>query len=137
MESERYDFIRTRTYAMDRQTQAREIRKLGAAPEYMLGSAQALTEAGQIVVASASGLQIGPYAMGAGRLILIIGSQKIVPDLDAAFGRVTEHVQPYEDARLREQYGIGTALAQVLIMERVFGPPGRITVSLVREAIGV
>ncbi|MEO7118639.1 MAG: LUD domain-containing protein [Candidatus Limnocylindrales bacterium] len=137
MESGRYDFIRTRTYAMDRQTQAREIRKLGAAPDYMLGSAQALTEAGQIVVASASGLQIGPYAMGAEKLILVVGSQKIVPDLDAAFGRIRDHVQPYEDARLREQYGIGTTLAQVLIMERVFGPAGRITVILVREPVGV
>jgi hypothetical protein len=51
MGSDRYDFVRKRTSKMDRKTQAREIRKLGAAPDVMLGSVQALTEAGQLVVA--------------------------------------------------------------------------------------
>ena len=114
MASDRYDFVRKRTSKMDRKTQAREIRKLGASPDVMLGSVQALTEAGQLVVASASGSQIGPYASGAGTLILVVGSQKIVPDLDTAIRRITDHVQPYEDARLREQMGIGTKLTRIL-----------------------
>ena len=135
MGSDRYDFVRKRTSKMDRKTQAREIRKLGASPDVMLGSVQALTEAGQLVVASASGSQIGPYASGAGTLILVVGSQKIVPDLDTAIRRITDHVQPYEDARLREQMGIGTILARILILERDFSP-GRTTVVLVREPVG-
>ena len=135
MASDRYDFVRKRTSKMDRKTQAREIRKLGASPDVMLGSVQALTEAGQLVVASASGSQIGPYASGAGTLILVVGSQKIVPDLDTAIRRITDHVQPYEDARLREQMGIGTKLTRILILERDFSP-GRTTVVLVREPVG-
>jgi L-lactate utilization protein LutC len=135
MGSDRYDFVRKRTSKMDRKTQAREIRKLSASPDVMLGSVQALTEAGQLVAASASGSQIGPYASGAGTLILVVGSQKIVPDLDAALRRITEHVQPYEDARLREQIGIGTKLTRILILERDFNP-GRTTVVLVREPVG-
>ena len=136
MASERVDMIRRRTLQMDRRTQMREIVKLRATPEYMLGSVQALTRAGQLVVASASGSQIGPYSGGAAHLILVVGSQKIVPDLDAALRRVREHVQPYEDERLREQLGVGTALARVLIMERDF-MPGRTTVVLVREPVGI
>jgi hypothetical protein len=135
MGSDRYDFVRKRTSKMDRKTQMREIRKLGASPDFMLGSVQALTEAGQLVVASASGSQIGPYAAGAETLILVVGSQKIVPDLDTALRRITEHVQPYEDARLREQMGIGTKLTRILILERDFNP-GRTTVVLVREPVG-
>jgi YkgG family uncharacterized protein len=135
MGSDRYDFVRKRTSKMDRKTQAREIRKLGASPDVMLGSVQALTQAGQLVVASASGSQIGPYASGAGTLILVVGSQKIVPDLDTAIRRITEHVQPYEDARLREQMGIGTKLTRILILEREYYP-GRTTVVLVREPVG-
>jgi hypothetical protein len=69
MGSDHYDFVRKRTSRMDRKTRAREIRKLGAAPDVMLGSVQASTEAGQLVVASASGSQIGPAASGAGRLL--------------------------------------------------------------------
>ncbi|HKB33176.1 MAG TPA: LUD domain-containing protein [Candidatus Dormibacteraeota bacterium] len=136
MESDRFEFIRRRTMKMDRATQGDEIRRLGAAPEVMLGSVQAVTEAGQMVVTSASGSQIGPYASGAGKLILVVGSQKIVPDLDAAFRRIEEYVFPWEDARLREQLGIGTAITRTLIIERDFRP-GRTTVILVREPIGV
>jgi len=136
MESGKYAFLRTRLFKMDRQTQMREMRKLGAAPDFMIGSVQAVTEAGQLVSASASGSQLGPYASGAGQLILVIGSQKIVPDLESALNRIREHVQPYEDARLREQLGVGTQLARILILERDFRP-GRTTIILVREPIGV
>ena len=135
MESDRYDFVRKRTLGMDRKTQMREITKMGATPDYMLGSVQALTEAGQLVVASASGSQIGPYAAGARQLILVVGSQKIVPDLDTALRRIKEHVMPYEDARLREQMGVGTKLARILILERDYSP-GRTTVILVRAPVG-
>lgn len=136
MESDRYRFIRKQTMKMDRQTRAAEIRKLTAAPDVMLGSVNAVTEAGQLVAASASGSQLGPYASGAGRLMLVVGSQKLVPDLDAALARIRVHVQPYEDQRLREQLGIGTQLARVLILERDFRP-GRTTIILVREPVGV
>ena len=136
MRSDRHNFLRTRMFQMDHVAQADEIRKLAAAPDWMLGSVHAITEAGQLVAASGSGSQLGPYAFGAGHLILVVGSQKIVPDLDAALRRITEHVQPYEDARLREQMGVGTQLARILILERDFSP-GRTTIILVREPIGI
>jgi hypothetical protein len=59
-----------------------------------------------------------------------------VPDLDAAFRRIQDYVFPWEDARLREQLGIGTAITRTLIIERDFRP-GRTTIILVREPIGV
>jgi L-lactate utilization protein LutC len=136
MSSERYDFLRRRTSKMDRSTQGDEIRKLNAAPDVMLGSVHAVTEAGQLVITSASGSQIGPIASGAGKLVLVIGSQKVVPDLDAAFRRIDEHVFPWEDARLREAMNIGTAITRTLILDRDFRP-GRTTIILVREPLGI
>jgi len=136
MGSERWDMVRHKTMAMDRKTQMREIRKIQAAPDVMIGSVQAVTESGQMVVASAAGSQIGPYSGAAGQLILVVGSQKIVPDLETALRRITEHVQPYEDLRLREQIGMGTFVARILIMERDY-IPGRTTVILVREPVGI
>lgn len=65
----------------------------------------------------------------------MIGSQKLVPDLTAALRRIRDYVQPYEDARLREQMGIGTALCRILILERDFRP-GRTTIVLVRQPVG-
>src|SRR5689334_4737403 len=136
MENERYEFIRRRTMKMDRNTQRDEMRRLSAAPDVWVNSAQALTEAGQIVFTSASGSQIGPIASGAGRLILVIGAQKVVPDLDAAFRRINDVVFPYEDARLREAMGVGTKITRTLILESDF-MPGRTTIILVREPLGV
>jgi hypothetical protein len=136
LDTARFDPVRPRYMAMDRKTQAREIRKISATPDVMLGSVQAVTRDGALVSASYSGSQIGPYAMAAGRVILVVGSQKIVPDLDTAMHRVRETVMPYEDERLRAQMGRGTHLAKLLItfMEPL---PGRTTVILVREPIGV
>jgi len=136
MNSGHYDFLRNRLFQMDRKLEARAMRKLEAAPDIMLGSVQALTEAGQLVSASASGKQLGPYASGAGTLILVVGSQKIVPDLETAIRRISQHVQPYEEARLRQEKGIGTKLARILILERDYDP-GRTVVVLVREPVGV
>jgi hypothetical protein len=131
-----YDFIRKRTMALDRMKDREQIRKLWATPDVMVNSAHAVTEAGQIVVTSASGSQIGPIASGAGKVILVIGSQKIVPDLETAFRRIEQHVFPYEDARLREAMGVGTKITRTLILDQDF-MPGRTTIILVRDPIGV
>ena len=136
MGSDEYDFVRKQTMKLDRITQRREMVKLGATPDLMINSVQAITEAGQLVVVSASGSQIGAISAGAEKLILVAGSQKIVPDLDAAFQRIQEHVFPYEDARLVEMLGIHTAWTRTLILEREF-TAGRTTVILVRDPVGV
>jgi hypothetical protein len=136
MESGRYDAVRPRLYAMDRATQGREIRKLSAAPDFMLGSVAAVTEEGALVAASATGSQIPGYASGGGRLILVVGSQKIVPDFDAALRRIREVVFPYENAQVRVRLGVDTILEKVLIIYGEWSA-GRTTVILVREPVGI
>jgi YkgG family uncharacterized protein len=131
-----YEWLRGRYLKMDRRTQGREIRKLIGSPDYMLGSAQAVTEEGALVFASYSASQIGPIAAGAAHVLLVVGSQKIVPNLEAAITRIKTHVFPYEDARLREQLGVGTRLAKLLV-SYAEPAPGRVTVLLVREPVGV
>jgi hypothetical protein len=136
MESGRYDAIRPKLFMMDRATQATEIRKLAATPDFMLGSVAALTEDGALVAASATGSQLGAYASGAGKLILVVGSQKVVPDLDAAMRRIREVVFPWENAQVQARLGVDTILEKVLIL---FGEwtAGRTTVVLVREPVGI
>ncbi len=135
-ESGRYDAIRPRYMAMDRATQGDEIRRLMATPDWMVGSAQALTEEGILVVVSYSGSQIGPYAASAGHVIFVVGSQKIVPDLDAAMKRVREHAFPYENERLMRELGVPTKIAKTLLIQQE-ARPGRTTVFLVRQPVGV
>jgi hypothetical protein len=133
--SGRYEALRPRIWSMDRQTQADEIRRLSASPDVMLGSVHAVTATGALVAASMSGSQLGPYATGAGRVILVVGTQKIVSDLEEALRRNDEYAFPLEDARAQAAYGIHSAVSKVLIINREI-TPGRITVVLVDEALG-
>jgi L-lactate utilization protein LutC len=133
--SGRYEPLRPRIWSMDRQTQADDIRRLTSAPDVMLGSVHAVTETGSLVTASASGSQLGPYASGAGRVILVVGTQKIVSDLAEGLRRIDEYVFPLEDARVQAAYGVHSAVNKNLIVNREL-TPGRITVVLVDEALG-
>jgi len=132
--SGRYDAIKPRVTAMDRATQAKEIRQLISSPDVVVGSVAAVTETGSIVAASGTGFQIPAYAAGAGQVILVVGAQKIVPDLETAMERLESHVLPLEDARSMAVYGAHSAMNRVLILN---GEPfGRVTVLLLRQVIG-
>jgi hypothetical protein len=93
--------VRTRLNELDRETQGRERRKLGAAPDYIVGSAHAVTDDGEIVIGSGSGSQLGAYAYAGGNVILVIGHQKLVRDLDEGLRRLREYSLPREFARMQ------------------------------------
>ena len=131
----RYDPVRPRIRSLDRDTQADEIRRLSAAPDVMLGSVHAVTESGALLAASMSGSQLGPYASGAGRVIFVVGTQKIVSDLEEGFRRINDYSLPLEDARAQAAYGIHSAVNKVLIINHEI-VPGRITIVLVDEVLG-
>jgi YkgG family uncharacterized protein len=133
--SGRYEPIRPRIWSMDRQTQADEIRRMSASPDVMLGSVHAVTETGSLVAASMGGGQLGPYVSGAGRVILVVGTQKIVSDLEEGLRRIDEYSFPLEDARAQAAYGIHSGVNKVLIINREI-TPGRITVVFVDEVLG-
>jgi hypothetical protein len=133
--SGRYASVRARGMALDRAKDADEIRRLLASPDVAVGSVNAVTETGALVIASASGSQLPGYAGGAARAIWVIGAQKVVPDLSTALRRVEEYVLPLESARVQVVYGGPSAVNRVLILNAE-PHPGRGTVLLLREAIG-
>jgi L-lactate utilization protein LutC len=134
-QSGRYDAVRPRIWSMDRATQGDQIRRLTASPDVMLGSVHAVTETGSLVAASMGGSQLGPYVSGAGRVILVVGTQKIVSDLDEALRRVYDYAYVLEDARAQAEYGIHSGVNKLVIINREI-TPGRITVVFVDEVLG-
>ena len=133
--SGRYEPLRPRIWSMDRKTQGDDIRRLSAAPDVMLGSVHAVTETGTLLTASMSGSQLGPYASGAGRVILVVGTQKVVSDVEEGLRRIDEYAFRLEDARAQAAYGINSSVNKVLIINREINP-GRITVVFVDEVLG-
>jgi hypothetical protein len=133
--SGRYASVRARGMALDRAKDADEIRRLLASPDIAIGSVNAVTETGELVVASASGSQLPGYAGGAAHAIWVVGAQKVVPDLGTALRRIEDYVLPLESARVQVVYGGPSAVNRVLILNAE-PHPGRGTVLLLREAIG-
>jgi len=134
-ESGRYESLWKRLLGLDRKTQEREMRQLGQAPLFSVGSVHAVTEEGDLLIASATGSQLGPYAYGAGKVIWVVGAQKVVPTIAEGLKRLREYAYPMEDARALKVYGMNSGLNKILVISREF-TPGRATVVLVEEALG-
>jgi len=130
----RYERLRPRIWSMDGQTQADEIRRLSA-PEMMLGGVHAVTETGAMLAASMGGSQLGPYVSGAGPVIRVVGTQKIVSDIEEGFRRIDEYAFPLEDARAQAAYGVHSGVNKILIIDREL-TPGRLTVVFVDAVLG-
>ena len=134
-QSEQYNLVRDQLEKMDKKTQKREMEELGATPEYILGSVHAVTEDGQVLVASNTGSQLAPYAASAAHVIWVVGAQKIVRDMDEAVRRIDEYAYPREDERLREAMGVPSAVNKVLLINKEI-KKDRTTMIIVKEELG-
>ncbi len=134
-ESGRYDSVRKKLNAMDRNTQGREMQKLGAAPDWTIGSVHAVTEDGKVLIASNTGSQLPAYTYGAGHVIWVVGTQKIVPNFEEGMKRIKEYTYPLEDERAQKAYGVHSNISKMLVVNKELAQ-GRITIVLVKEKLG-
>lgn len=132
-----YDAVKPKLYAMDRATQGKEIRKMGTAPDFAIGSVHAVTEDGHALIASRTGSQIPGYAYGAGKVIWIVGTQKIVKDVDEGKKRIFDYVLSLESERANKAYNM-TGGSKVTKLLTYFEEelPQRIILILVKESLG-
>lgn len=134
-ESGKFDSVRKKLSKMDSATEKQEMRRLGAAPQFSIGSVHAVTEDGHCLIASNTGSQLPAYAYGAGKVIWAVGAQKVVKNVDEGMKRVYEYSFQLEDARARKAYGTGSAVNKLLIFNREV-TAGRVALILVREKLG-
>lgn len=135
-ESGRYQPVRDKLYAMNRETQHVEMLKLGAAPEWTVGSVHAVTQDGHILIASNTGSQLPAYAYASSHVILVVGVQKIVTNIEEGIKRIYDYVLPLESERAHKAYGVpGSAVNKLLIINKEVSP-GRLTVVFVKEKLG-
>lgn len=139
MESGKYDAVKNKLNKMDRKTQSLQMQKIGGAPEWAVGSVHAVTEAGQVIIASNTGSQLPAYAYAAAHIIWVVGTQKIVKDLDVGFKRIYDYILPQESVRIRKAYNLpdsfNSNVSKVLIINKEISS-GRITMILVNEVLG-
>lgn len=114
-----------------------QFRKLALLADYYLGSVHAVTEKGEFIVASNTGSQLPHIAYSSSSLLLIVGTQKIVANLDEGMKRLEEYVVPLEEENMRQKYGVGTQVNKILIVKGENPMAARnITIILVKEKLG-
>ncbi len=113
------------------------LRKQSVLSDFYLGSAHAIAETGEIVIASNSGSQLPHIAFTSPNIILVVGAQKIMPTLPDAFRRLNEYVVPLENERIKGLYGFDTMHAKSLILHKENPMLGRkVHILFVNEKLG-
>lgn len=111
-----------------------EMKRIGSASDYVIGSVHAITEDGHALIASASGSQIPNYVFGANHVIWVVSTKKIVKDIPAGLKRIEDYVVGLEDKRALEAYNSHTSLNKILLYKKETG--NRVTVIFVKEDAG-
>jgi len=112
----------------------------GQGADVFFSSCASVSETGEIHVVCASGSRSGGF-IAAGRLVVVIGSQKIAKDHAQMIQRTREYALPLESARARiafKSWGVtGSSInyETVLHSGNPFGAP-RVHVIIIKEAIG-
>lgn len=123
--------------AEEDQAKQAELRRQSVISDFYLGSVHALTETGELVIASNTGSQLPHLVHTSPNLVLVVGANKIVPTLPDAFKRIEQQVIPLEDERMKEAYGFGTTWTKTVILHKENPMFGRkVYVLIVDETLG-
>ena len=105
--------VRKEYMAFDREKEADKIRISRSTPDVIVGSVHAVTEKGEVMIASNMGSQLAAYVYGAGKVIWVVGAQKIVENLDMGFETNYMNMSlPLESERLKKMFGVGSNVSQ-------------------------
>jgi L-lactate utilization protein LutB len=149
LEKGRYEWLRPRITAVNDAGERTRMRRRATTADYFIGGINALTAGGEILNADGSGNRLAAYAFGAGKVFLVAGVNKIVPDLVSAFERLRNEAALQECRHLGKSTpcaltgrcdndacrGPERQCGKVLIIEneRI---PGRMCVVIVGETLG-
>ena len=134
-ESGNYKSVRAKFKTMDPEKDRHEMNRLGSSPEIAVGSVNAISQDGRVLIASATGSQLAAYVYGADKVIWVAGTQKITDSLESAKSRVYDYVLPLESERALKAYGRKSSINKLLEVNKEV-VPGRITIVLIKEKLG-
>jgi len=112
-----------------------EIRRKTITSSYFLSGVNAIAQTGELVGCDATGSRVGAWPYVAGKLLLVAGTNKIVPSLEDALRRIREYTLPLEDLRSRNVYGVPSKIGKCVILANE-SQPGRVTLILIDGSYG-
>ena len=144
-----YKWLRPAIAATHEREERTRRRRQAVTADWLVGGVNAITLAGEIVNVDGSGNRLAGYAFGAGKVILVAGVNKVVPDLAAALDRIRNTAAVQECRKLEKNTpcavtgrcdndacrGPERQCGKILIIENE-KIAGRITVVLIGQALG-
>ena len=144
-----YKWLRPAIAATHEREERTRRRREAVTAEWLVGGVNAITLSSEIVNVDGSGNRLAGYAFGAGKVILVAGVNKVVPDLAAALDRIRNTAAVQECRKLEKSTpcaltgrcdndacrGPERQCGKILIIENE-KIAGRITVVLIGEALG-
>lgn len=113
------------------------LRKTSVLSDFYLGSVHALTEEGEMIIASNTGSQLPHIVFTSTNLIFVVSSKKITKDLSEGMKRLEETVFPLENERITKIYGSGTQISKIVIFKKENLHMGRkVHVFIIKEDFG-
>ena len=76
-----------------------ELRRQGLTADVMIASTNAITLDGKLVNLDGMGNRVAAMAFGPKKVILVVGMNKVVPDLESAIARVKHYAAPVNNIR--------------------------------------
>ncbi len=146
---EGYQWLRPAIAATNDREERTRRRRQAVTADWLIGGVNAITLSGEIVNVDGSGNRLAGYAFGAGRVILVAGVNKVVPDLAAALDRIRNTAAVQECRKLGKATpcavtgqcdndacrGPDRQCGKILIIENE-KIAGRITLVLIDEPLG-
>ena len=127
--------------------QKMEKRRAALCVDLFIMGTNAITQSGELVNLDMIGNRVGGLIFGPRKVVILVGRNKIVPDIEAAMGRIKNYVAPINTMRL----GKKTPCAKTSYCEECHSedricntwtitqksfPKGRVTVVLINEDLG-
>ncbi len=107
--------LHERILAEPDQAKKAKIRKEVTVSDYHVGSVQAVTENGELLIASGSGSNLPGITFNAQNVIFVVSTNKIVKDFNEAMDRLNNYIWPKEDERMKSVGMGGSIISKVLI----------------------
>ena len=144
-----YKWLRPAVAATNEREERTRRRRQAVTADWLVGGVNAITMSGEIVNVDGSGNRLAGYAFGAGKVILVAGVNKVVPDLAAALDRIRNTAAVQECRKLEKNTpcavtgrcdnekcrGPERQCGKILIIENE-KIAGRITLVLIGERLG-
>ncbi|HAS89832.1 MAG TPA: lactate utilization protein [Desulfovibrio sp.] len=124
-----------------------ERRRQALLTDLFITSANAFTEEGELVNLDGTGNRVAAMAFGPRNVIVLVGRNKLCPDLDSAVSRVKEYAAPVNAMRLKRKAPCAVTgkcqdcnskdrICNVWAITEKSSPQGRIHVVFINEDLG-